>query len=198
MGKAIRMIEREFADGQVKQIAYKEMIRRLEVKGLDYEDIEEALHEAQRRKIIKLDSGFYKWIDINIREVEKAKTREHHELLAELFNHGKIDFLPREDVKLALKKRGLDDKEIDVILIEAERDYILRFASQGFGPDYNLVPGCSWIPPEERKREAKAQKAGRKFSEKWHEDKAMQEEMREEIDRKDLPKLSRMVTDEMR
>lgn len=183
MGKAIRMIEREFADGQVKKIAYKQMIRRLEVKGLEYEDIEEALHEAQRRKILKLDSGFYTWIDPTIREAEKAKTQEHHELLAEIFRHGQIDFLPEEDLNLALKKRGLNDKEVDTVLIEAERDYVLRFASQGFGPDYNLVPGCSWIPPEERKREARGQKVGRKFSEKWHEEKAMQEEMREEIDR---------------
>jgi len=181
--KAIKMIEREFADGQVKKIAYDEMRSRLKERGVEQEEIEDALHEAQRRKIIDHHSGFYTWIDPTIREAEKAKTQEHHELLAEIFRHGQIDFLPEEDLNLALKKRGLNDKEVDTVLIEAERDYVLRFASQGFGPDYNLVPGCSWIPLVERKREARGQKAGRKFSEKWHEEKAMQEEMREEIDR---------------
>ncbi|MBO3803542.1 MAG: hypothetical protein JTT11_06675 [Candidatus Brockarchaeota archaeon] len=180
--KVVKMIEKEFADGQVKQIAYDEMIRRLKERGMEQEDIEEALHEAQRRKIIDHRSGFYKWIDPTIREAEKAKTREHHELLAEIFKHGKLDFLPEEDVILSLKERGFDDEEVDYILMEAERDFVLHFASQGFGPDYNLVPGCSWIPPEERKRVARAQKAGRKFLEKWHEKKVMQEELREEID----------------
>jgi len=178
--KAVKMIEKEFADGQVKQIAHDEMIGRLKKRGMEHEDIEEALHDAERRKIIDHHSGFYMWIDPTIREAEKAKTRQHHELLAEIFKHGQIDFLPEEDLNLALKKQGLDDKEVDDILIEAERDFVLQFASRGFGPDYNLVPGCSWIPPEERKREAEAHKAGRKFLEKWHEEKMMQEELEEE------------------
>jgi len=181
--KAVKMIEKEFADGQVKQMAYDEMISRLKERGMKPEDVEEALHEAQRRKIIDHHSGFYTWINPANREVEKARTLEHHELLAEIFKHGQIDFLPEGDLKLALRERGLDDKEVDDVLIEAERDFVLRFASQGFGPDYNLVPGCSWIPPEERKREAEGQKAGRKFLEKWHEEKAMQEELEEEADR---------------
>jgi len=123
--KAVRTIEKNFVDGQVKQIAYDEMRSRLKERGMEQEDVEEALHEAERRKIIDHHSGFYTWIDPIIRETEKARTRKHHELLAEIFKHGQIDFLPEEGLKLALKERELDDKEVDTVLIEAERDYVL-------------------------------------------------------------------------
>jgi len=71
----VKMIEEEFTNGQVKQIDWKELIRKLKEKGLERIDVDDALDEAERHKIIMLDRGFYKWIDPSVREMEKAKTQ---------------------------------------------------------------------------------------------------------------------------
>jgi len=170
----VKMIEAEFKDGEKKQVDSKELIKMLEERGFEYEDVDEALDEAQRRKIIELDSGFYKWIDPSVREVEKAKTHGYYQMLAEVFRGGEIEFLPEEDVKAALKERGLDDEEIANILADAERDFVLDFYADTFGPAHKLVAGCSWIPPEDRASFADAEKDDRKFSKKWLEKKIMQ------------------------
>jgi len=172
----VKTIDEEFENGHMKQIASKEMIRRLEEKGFEREDIDDALDEAERRKIVNHCSGFYIWIDTNLREAEKAKTQKHNQILAEIFKEGQIDFLPEEDVKIALMKRGFKDEQIHSILIEAERDHVLDFYTRGLGSDYYLVAGCSWIPPEERQNEVEAEKRERKWQIKWHEEKAMQDD----------------------
>jgi len=171
----VKMIEDEFANVQTKRIALNVIIEKLEEKGIGRDRRDDALHEAQRRKIIRLHDGFYEWIDPNVREGEKAKTQQYFEILASIFKEGKIDFLPEDDVKVALRERGFDDKEIDRILIEAERDYVLTFPSRSLIPEGDLVAGCSWIPPEERERVAEAEKRHRKWLDKWHEKKAEQE-----------------------
>jgi len=79
------MIEEEFANGRVKQIASRKMISILERKGIESEDIDDALDEAERRKIIEHGRGFYKWIAPSLREAEKAKTQRYFEILAEIF-----------------------------------------------------------------------------------------------------------------
>jgi len=172
----VSMIEAEFANGRIKQIASIKMVRELERKGIESDDIDDALDEAERRKIIAHGGGFYNWIDPSLREAEKATTQRYFEILAEVFRKGEVKFIPREDLKSALRKRGLDEEEIRRAIIEAERDYVLDFYSDNFGPDNNLVAGCSWIPPEEREREAEAKKADREFSTKWHEKKVMQDD----------------------
>lgn len=170
------MIEEEFANGRVKQIASRKMTSILERKGIESEDIDDALDEAERRKIIEHGRGFYKWIAPSLREAEKAKTQRYFEILAEIFKKGEVKFLPEEYLKSELRKRGLDEEEVRRAIIEAERDYVLDFYSDNFGPDKNLVAGCSWIPPEEREAEAEAKKADREFSKKWHEKKEMEED----------------------
>jgi len=62
-------------------------------------------------------------------------------------------------------------------MIEAGRDYVLTFYSRSLTPGGDLVAGCNWIPPEERKMEAEAEKSDREFMRKWREKEAMQEEM---------------------
>jgi len=57
------MIEGEFANSQVKEIASGEMISRLKEKGYKYIDIDRALVSAERRKILRLQSRLYKWMD---------------------------------------------------------------------------------------------------------------------------------------
>lgn len=178
--EVIKIIEDEFTIGRVERIDSKELINRLMKKGVERNCIDDALVEAKRRKIIRIDHGIYNWIDPSLREVEKAKTQKYFQILAEIFKEGKIDFLPEEDVKVTLKGRGFNDEEIDRILIEAERDYVLDFYTRGFGPNFNLIAGCSWIPPEERQRHAEVKKARKDFSMKWHEEKAMQDEMQNE------------------
>jgi len=162
----VKMIEREFANGKVKQIASKEMIKNLEKKGYKRLDIDDALDMAERRKIVSHESGFYKWIDPSIRKAEMAKTQRRFQVLADIFKEGKIKFLPQEDLVLKLKERGFDDEEIDRILIEAERDYILRFSSRSYPPSTKLVPSCTWIPPRDRKKEAEADRHQREWFEK--------------------------------
>lgn len=170
----IKTIEDEFEDGKKKQVGWNELIKMLEERGFEREDVDEALDEVQRRMIIELDSGFYKWIDPNIREAEKAKTQGYYQMLAEIFREGEVEFLPEEGVKAALKERGLDEEEIANILADAERDFILDFYADTFGPAHKLVAGCSWIPPEDRASFADAEKDDRKFSKKWLEKKIMQ------------------------
>jgi flavodoxin len=176
----IRMIQDMFADGHIKQIGWKDTIRKLEDKGIERNDIDDALNEAERRKIIEIEGGYCRWIDPKKREQEKAKTRKHFDILAEIFKKGKIDFLPEEDVEAALRERGFNDEEIIKILGEADRDRVLDFYTDTFGPNNNLVAGCSWIPPDERQMKEETEKRYRKWFEKWLEKKAMQEEMWEE------------------
>jgi len=140
---------------------------------LESDVVDDALDEAERRKIIAHGGGFYSWIDPSLREAEKAKTQRYFEMLAEVFKKGEVKFLPQEDLNGALRKRGLDEEEIRRAIIEAERDYVLDFYSDNYGPDDKLMAGCSWIPPEERETEAEAKKADREFSKKWHEKKVI-------------------------
>ncbi len=176
----IKIIEDKFYSGRIKQIDFKEMINYLEEKGFMSDDIDDALTEAEKRKIIEIRGGYCNWIDPKIRELEKSKTKKYYEIIADIFRHGQIDFLPEEDVEIALKERGFEDEEVLKILSEAERDFVLHFSTRSFGPKNNLVAGCSWIPPEERQSEEEAEKRHRKWLDKWHEKKAMQEEMWEE------------------
>lgn len=173
----VKMIEEEFVNGQVKQIDWKELIRKLKEKGLVRIDVDDALDEAERHKIIMLDRGFYKWVDPSVREMEIAKTQKYFQMLAEIFKEGRIEFLPRESHKASLRERGLNDEEITRVIAEAERDHVLDFYVETFGPDNTPVDGCSWILPEERQREAEAEKDSRRFSEKWYKKKAMQEDI---------------------
>lgn len=172
----VGMIEGEFSNGRIKQIASRKMIRTLERKGIESDNIDDALDEAERRKIIAHGGGFYNWIDPSLREAEKVKTKRYFEMLAEVFKKGEVKFLPQEDLKGAIRKRGLNEEEIRRAIIEAERDHVLDFYSDNFGPDNKLMAGCSWIPPEERETEAKAKKADMEFSKKWHEKKEMQDD----------------------
>jgi hypothetical protein len=109
--------------------------------------------------------------------MKKAKTQRYFEVLAKIFDYGKIDFLSEGDVKAALRARGFNDEEIEGAIIETGRDYVLTFYSRSLTPGGDLVAGCNWIPPEERKMEAEAKKFDREFMRKWHEKKAMQEKM---------------------
>mgnify|MGYP007084772916 CR=1 FL=1 len=88
--------------------------------------------------------------------------------------------MPREGLKASLRERWLNNEEILRVIAEAEREHVLDFNVETFGPDNTPVDGCSWIPPEERQREAEAEKDSRRFSEKWHEKKAMQEDIGDE------------------
>jgi hypothetical protein len=163
----VRTIEEEFTNGQKKRISSDEMLGRLEARGIGSDDRDDALAEAQRRKIMRLRSGFYEWIDPSAREIEKAKIQRYFKALASIFKEGKIDFLPEEDVKAALRKKGYDNEEIDVIFIEAEREHILTFPSRSLTPGGDLVAGCHWVPPEDREREAQIEKDEREFFERW-------------------------------
>ncbi|MBO3802886.1 MAG: RecX family transcriptional regulator [Candidatus Brockarchaeota archaeon] len=180
MERIIEIIQEMFVDGHIKRIGWKDIITKLEGKGIERNDIDDALNEAERRKIIEIVDGYCRWIDPEIRELEKTKTRKHFDILAEIFKNGKINFLPEEDVEAALRERGFDDEEIMKILGEADRDHVLEFYTDTFGPDDNLVAGCSWIPPEERQLEEEAEKRHRKWFEKWLEKKATQEEVWDE------------------
>lgn len=162
----VKVIEKEFMHGDIKQISSKDMLEKLEAKGYEHIDIDDALDEAERRKIIAHGGGFYKWVDPSLREVEKVKTQRHFQVLAEIYKEGKIEFLPREDLIVALREREFDNEEIRRILIEAERDYVLRFVSRSFSTSKKWVRGCIWIPPKDRKREANAERDQREWFEK--------------------------------
>ncbi|MBO3804290.1 MAG: hypothetical protein JTT11_10575 [Candidatus Brockarchaeota archaeon] len=167
----IRMIQEELGYGQIKKIGWTEMIIKLEKRGIKRVDIDDALDEAERRKIINIEDGFCKWVEPSKREGEKEKTRTYFKILAEIFKDGEIKFLPPEDLKTALKKRGFDDEEIVRALAEAGRDHVIYYHSRILGSKRKLVAGYSYIPPEDRERFAKAEEADREFSDKWHEKK---------------------------
>ncbi len=77
----IMMIDDEFADGKVTS---KEIIRKLKEKGIRYVDIDKALVEAERQKIVEYRSGLYKWIDPGDRKARRAETERHHKILAKI------------------------------------------------------------------------------------------------------------------
>ncbi|MBO3804151.1 MAG: hypothetical protein JTT11_09865 [Candidatus Brockarchaeota archaeon] len=166
IGKILKIIENEFIDGRVKQMSSKEMIENPKKKGFKRIDIDDALDEAERRKIVAHVSGFYKWIDPSLRKLEMAKTQRRFQAIDDIFEDRKNKFLPQEDLVLMLKKKGFDDEEIKRTLIEAERDYILRFSSRSYPPNEKLVPSCTWIPPKDRKKEAEADRHQREWFEK--------------------------------
>ena len=174
LDKIIKMIQEELANGQVKQIGWIEMIRRLEKRGIERIDIDYALDEAETLKIIDISDGFCKWIDPSMREMEKAKTHRYFNILAEIFKDGEIGFLPRQDLKVALRERGLNDDEITRAIAEAGRDRILDFHSRIFGSNRKLVAGYSFILPEDRERFLRAERADKEFSNKWYEKKVSQ------------------------
>ena len=74
------------------------------------------------------------------------------------------------------KEKGFDDEEIRRTLIEAERDYILRFSSRSFYPDDKLVSSCTWIPSKDRKKEAESDRHQREWFEKNLEKKEFEDE----------------------
>lgn len=176
VGEIIKMMEEELSNEQEKQVDWKELIRRLEERGIQRDDIDDAIDEAERRKIIKIENGICKWLDPSLRDAEKVKTQKYFEILSDIFKDGKIGFLPREDLKSALRERGLTDVEIKRVFSEAARDYVLDSYSTSFVPDGILVAGYNWIPPKERKRYTEMEKKDRKWHEKWIEKKLMQEE----------------------
>jgi len=129
-----KLIVKEFAGGQIKQVGWIDIIKKLEKKEYKRIDIDDALDEAERRKIIDIDSGFCKWIDPANREKEKAKTQKRFKLVDEIFKEGNIRFMPREDLEAILKEKGCSEGEILNIITEASRDHVLRFASQSYPP----------------------------------------------------------------
>jgi len=172
----IKNIEKEFIGGQVRQVGWIDIIKKLSKKGYKRIDIDDALDEAERRKIIDIDSGFCKWIDPAIREKEKAKTQRRFKLLAEIFKDGHIRFMPREDLEAILKEKGYGEEEILNIITEASRDHVLRFASRSYPPSTKLVPSCTWIPPRDRKKEAEADRHQIEWFEKQLEKYAFEDE----------------------
>jgi hypothetical protein len=162
----VKIIENEFTEGKIKQMGWIDLIKKLRKKGYKRIDIDDALDEAERRKIIDIKDGFCRWIDPSLRKEEKAKTKRRFQVLAEIFRERRINFIPQEDLEAILKEKGFDDEEILNIIAEAERDHVLRFSSRSYPPSTKLVPSCTWIPPRDRKKEAEADRNQREWFEK--------------------------------
>mgnify|MGYP006270065769 CR=1 FL=1 len=67
----------------MKKIDDWEMKYKLGRRGYTRDDIEDAVNEAERRKIVCVKSGFSFWIEPEHREEEKEKTQRYFAILAD-------------------------------------------------------------------------------------------------------------------
>ncbi|MEM2922126.1 MAG: hypothetical protein QXF26_07400 [Candidatus Bathyarchaeia archaeon] len=191
----IKAIEAEYERGKVRKIGWSEIIDRLEKRGYKRYDIDDAIDLAERHKIIYISDGFSWWIEPERREEEKAKTQRYFDILSEIFENGKVKFLPRDVLKTALRERGLSENEIYRVLGEATRDHILDSHAQSFGPDRRLMSGFGWIPIEDRQMHAEADREGREWIEEWIDKKIRQEERTAE---EEIKYITQMIRRELR
>lgn len=118
--------------------------------------------DRRSEKAISIDNhfGVYTWIDPSLRDV---KTQKHFEILTKIFKDGKIVCMPEKNVRIALKRRGFIDGQIDKIMREAERDYVFYLHSEA------RITTCHWIPFKDRQGYAKFVRNFKEWMDKWGE-----------------------------
>ncbi|MBO3832898.1 MAG: hypothetical protein FGF51_05875 [Candidatus Brockarchaeota archaeon] len=163
--QAPSLISSVFENGRLKVMTRKELFDKLEKKGVSYDDIEDVVDEAERKKLIIIDyktRSAYFWVPPEKREEEKLKTEELEKLVEEAFRERNKEELSRDELKEILASKGLSTDEVERALRDAERDCILSsypFTKKGWV--YEL------IPLEDRENELEFRRLGKLHDKKW-------------------------------
>ena len=163
--QASLLISSIFEDGKLKVMTRKELSEELMKKGISYDDLEDVIDEAQRKKLIAIDYdtwSAYFWIPPERREEEKQRTEELERLVEEAFVKRNKEKLSEEELKEILAGKELSIEEIERALYEAERDCILSsypFTKKGWV--YEL------IPLEDRRDELERRRLGKLYDMRW-------------------------------
>jgi SOS response regulatory protein OraA/RecX len=169
--QAPSLISSIFKEGKLKVITKKELLEELKKRSVSYDDIEDVIGEAERKKLILLDYktlSAYLWIPPERREEEKRRTEKLKRLVEEAFMEKGVEELSEDELKGTLTSKGLSADEVERALLEAERDCILSsypFTKRGWV--YELIPS------EDRARELECRRLGKLYTERWLYEKRM-------------------------
>jgi SOS response regulatory protein OraA/RecX len=163
--QAPSLISSIFKGGKLKVITKKELFEELKKRGISYDDTEDVIGEAERKKLILLDYktlSAYLWIPSERREKEKRRTEKLEGLVEKAFMEKGVEELSENELKEILTRKGLSVEEVERALLEAERDCILSsypFTKKGWM--YELIPS------EDRARELECRRLGKLYTEIW-------------------------------
>jgi len=166
---ASSLISSIFKDGLVKMMMYRELYDKLKEKGIDYDDAEDVVSEAERKKLIYYDSKTrsYNWIPEERRDEEVCKTEQLEKAVADIFVERNAKWLHRDELVSGLASKGLSREDIERSVYEAVRDYVVdSHESEGM---FRLVP------QEERVRMGELRRLRKLNSKKWFYEKMMKE-----------------------
>ncbi|MEM3908016.1 MAG: hypothetical protein QXZ17_14360 [Nitrososphaerota archaeon] len=163
--QASSLISSIFKDGKLKVMTDDELSDELMKRGVSYDDLEDVIDEAQRKKLITIDYNTwsaYFWIPPERREEEKQKTEKLEKLVEEAFVERNTEKLSENELKEILASKGLSAEDVRRAIYEAERDCILSsypFTKKGWV--YEL------IPREERGEEPERRRLGKLYDIRW-------------------------------
>lgn len=127
MKSAPSLISSIFKDGQIKEMPYRELYDKLKETGIDYDDAEDVISEAGRRKLIYYDSKTqsYHWIPVEKRDEEMHKTELLEKAIEDVFVETNAKWLHRDELIKSLADKGLSREDIERAVHEATRDCIV-------------------------------------------------------------------------
>ncbi len=160
-----------FKDGELKVMTRRDLVARLSSKNIDLDDINDVIHEAERKKLICRDYktwSIYYWIPQEKREEEKRKTEELEKAVEDVFSKNNTNLLLEEDLKKGLLKKGLSADDVERAIYEAKRDCVI--SSSSVSKD---VRKFRLIPCEDREREFEQRRLDILDSERWLYEKAL-------------------------
>ncbi len=173
---SVSVIEGIFKGMETRALRGRDLERKLEVKGLTAEAIEDLVDEAERKGILQVilppSTGGdiqYALLPPEKREEEKKRTQHYLAVIDEAYKEQRKGHLLEDELREKLIAKGLTHDEVERAIYDAERDNALIHSVRHVGK-----PGYSWIPPEDRADETRFRKRLRKYMDEWREKKMMQ------------------------
>lgn len=163
------LISSIFKNGLVKIMVYRELYDKLKEKGIDYDDAEDVVSEAEKKKLIYYDSKTrsYNWIPGERRDEEICKTEQLEKAITDIFVERNVKWLHRDELVGGLAGKGLSREDIERAVYEAVRDYVVdSHESEGM---FRL------IPQEEQARMGELRRLRKSSSKKWLYEKMIKE-----------------------
>jgi SOS response regulatory protein OraA/RecX len=166
---ASSLISSIFKDGLVKMMAYRELYGKLKEKGIDYDDAEDVVSEAERKKLIYYDSKTrsYNWIPEERRNEEMCKTEQLEKTIADIFIERNAKWLHRDELVRGLAGKGFSREDIERAVYEAIRDFVVDF--------HESEDMFRLVPKDERVRMGELRRLRKLNSKKWFYEKMVRE-----------------------
>jgi SOS response regulatory protein OraA/RecX len=165
------LISSIFEYEKLKVMTRHDLVARLRAKNVDFDDVDDVIHEAERKKLICMDyrmwSAYY-WIPPEKREEEKYKTEELEKAVEDVFLENNAEWLLEEKLKEGLLNKGLSPEDIERAIYEAERDCVISSSFESGG-----VREFQLIPREDRERKLELGRLDRLYFKRWLYEKAL-------------------------